>query len=71
MRRRARSFVTVTGVTRGSSDLVVGSRLVLENVGRPFEGPPYAVTRVVHTYDAAEGFRTRFQAERAILQEGA
>ncbi|MGE3309004.1 MAG: phage late control D family protein [Limisphaerales bacterium] len=71
MRRRARGFVTVTGITRGSSDLVVGSRVILENVGKPFEGPPYSVTRVVHTYDTAEGFRTLFQAERAILQEGA
>lgn len=71
MRRRARRFVTVTGVTRGTPDLVVGSRVTLEGVGHLFEGPPYDVTRVTHTYDTAEGHRTRFLAERAVIQEGA
>lgn len=71
MRRRARRFVTVCGTTRGTSDLVVGSRVTLEGVGHIFEGPSYYVTRVTHTYDAAEGHRTRFQAERATVQEGA
>ncbi|MCC6232549.1 MAG: phage late control D family protein [Verrucomicrobiales bacterium] len=70
MRRRARAFVTATGTTRGSADLVVGSQLTLENVGHPFEGPAYLATHVTHTYDATEGFRTRFLAERAVLQEG-
>jgi uncharacterized protein len=71
MLRRARRFVTVSGVTRGSADMVVGSRLTLERVGRPFEGPGYYVTRVCHTYDAIDGHRTRFVAERATVQEGA
>lgn len=71
MRRRGRRFVTVSGVTRGTPDLVVGSRVTLDGVGHLFEGPAYYVTQVTHTYDAADGHRTRFQAERATVQEGA
>ncbi len=70
MLRRARSFVTVTGATRGSADMIVGSRLTLERVGHPFEGEGYYVTRVCHTYDLQSGFRTHFEAERATIQEG-
>jgi phage protein D len=71
MLRRARSFVTVTGTTRGSADMTVGSRLTLERVGVPFAGSGYYVTRVCHSYDLHNGFRTHFEAERATLQEGA
>ncbi len=71
MLRRARSFVTVTGITRGSADMIVGSKLTLERVGHPFEGAGYYVTRVCHTYDLQSGFRTQFDAERATIQEGA
>jgi uncharacterized protein len=71
MLRRARAFVTLTGVTRGSPDMVVGGKLTLSDIGHPFEGPGYYVTRVQHTYDLAQGHRTRFTAERATLQEGA
>ncbi|MFN0123889.1 MAG: phage late control D family protein [Blastocatellia bacterium] len=71
MLRRARGFVTVSGVTRGSADMVVGSRLTLERVGRPFSGSGYYVTRVCHTWDRRSGFRTHFDAERATIQEGA
>lgn len=70
MLRRARSFVTVTATTRGSADMVVGSRLTLERTGHPFEGSGYYVTRVCHTYDSQNGFRTHFEAERATIQEG-
>ncbi len=70
MLRRARSFVTVTGVTRGSADMVVASKLTLERTGRPFEGAGYYVTRVCHTYDLENGFRTHFEAERPTIQEG-
>jgi phage protein D len=69
MLRRARAFVTVQGVTRGSPDMIVGSRLRLERVGAPFEGDGYYVTHVCHTYDLQEGHRTRFQAERATISE--
>jgi uncharacterized protein len=69
MLRRARSFVTVVATTRGSADMVVGSKLTLEGTGRPFEGSGYYVTRICHTYDTT-GFRTHFEAERATVQEG-
>jgi phage protein D len=71
MLRRARSFVTVTGVTRGSPDMVVGTKLALQRVGHPFDGSGYYVTRVLHTYDLKYGHRTRFVAERPTIQEGA
>jgi len=71
MLRRARAFVTVSGVTRGTPDMAVGSRLNLERMGRPFDGSGYYVTRVCHTYDAVNGYRTHFNAERATIQEAA
>ena len=71
MLRRARAFVTVVGITRGSPDMVVGSTLTLQRVGHPFDGGGYYVTRVLHTYDLAYGHRTRFVAERPTVQEGA
>lgn len=71
MLRRSRGFVTAVGVTRGSPDMVVGSRLTFERAGRPFDGPGYYVTSVKHTYDLKNGHRTHFVAERATVQEGA
>jgi phage protein D len=71
MVRRARAFVTVVGVTRGSPGMVVGSKLTLQRVGHPFDGGGYYVTRVLHTYDLAHGHRTHFVAERPTVQEGA
>lgn len=67
MLRRGRRFVTVTGMTRGSPDMVVGSRLRLELVGAPFEGEGYYVTRVRHTFEHTRGLRTWFDAERATI----
>jgi uncharacterized protein len=69
MLRRARRFVVATGTTRGSPDMVVGSRLSLVNVGQPFEGGDYYATRVRHTFDLSEGMRTHFEAERATVNE--
>ena len=71
MLRRSRRFVTAVGVTRGTPDLVVGSKLELQRVGGPFEGPGYYVTRVRHTYDLRIGHRTYFEAERATVNAGA
>jgi phage protein D len=68
--RRARAFVTVSGVTRGTPEMVVGSRLTIQRVGSAFEGGGYYVTRVRHTYDLYNGHRTFFDAERATLEEG-
>ena len=70
MLRRARAFVTVSATTRGSAEMVVGSKVTLEGTGHPFEGSGYYVTRVCHTYDQQNGFRTHFEAERATVQEG-
>lgn len=69
MLRRARGFVTVSGMTNGTADMIVGSRLSLDRVGAPFTGEGYYVTRVCHTYDLVDGFRTHFEAERATLNE--
>jgi phage protein D len=70
MLRRARAFVAISGTTRGSADMVVSSKLTLERTGHPFEGGGYYVTRVCHTYDLQNGFRTHFEAERPTIQEG-
>lgn len=69
MLRRSRRFVTVCGVTRGSPDMVVGSRLSLASVGDPFEGNGYYATRVRHTFDQTAGLRTHFEADRPTLNE--
>jgi uncharacterized protein len=71
MLRRARAFVQVSGTTRGSPDMVVGSTLTLERAGSPFNGPGYYVTAVRHTYDLNSGYRTHFQAERPTIEEAA
>src|SRR5207247_1194798 len=55
MLHRGRAFVTAVGTTSGTPDLVVGSRLTLQAVGRPFEGDGYYVTRVAHAYDLRSG----------------
>jgi phage protein D len=67
MLRRGRRFVTVSGITNGTPDMIVGARLRLEGVGRPFEGAPYYVTRVQHTYDLHSAHRTHFEAERGVV----
>jgi phage protein D len=64
---RARGFVTIVGTTRGSPDMVVGSRLELQQIGRPFSGGGYYVTSIRHTYDLRLGHRTHFQAERPTI----
>jgi phage protein D len=67
MLRRARSFVTVSGITRGTPSMSVGSRLRLERVGAPFEGPDYYVVKVCHSHELSRGYRTEFVAERAAV----
>jgi phage protein D len=69
MLRRGRRFVRVSGTTNGTPDLMVGSRLTLQQVGEPFEGAGYYVTSLRHTYDLTHGLRTCFTAERATLNE--
>jgi phage protein D len=67
---RARGFVTVVGTTRGTPDMVVGSKITLDRVGKPFDGDGYYATRVRHTYDQLDGHRTHFEAERATVSDG-
>ncbi|HWC41342.1 MAG TPA: contractile injection system protein, VgrG/Pvc8 family [Actinomycetota bacterium] len=67
MLRRGRRFVTASGVTAGTPELVVGTRLTLNGIGEPFQGAGYYVTSVRHTFDLKRGTRTCFQAERASL----
>lgn len=67
MLRRSRRFVRVHGVTAGTPELVVGSRVRLERCGRPFDGGGYYTTLVHHSYDLRNGMRTRFDAERPTV----
>lgn len=67
--RRARKFVTISGVTDGTPDLVVGSQVTLERMGSLFDGDSYYVTHVRHTYDSAGCHRSHFEAEKATVGE--
>jgi uncharacterized protein len=69
MLRRARRFVTVSGTTTGTPQLVVGSRVTLARCGKPFDGNGYYVTRIHHMFDLARGLRTSFEAERPTINE--
>jgi phage protein D len=71
MLRRCRSFVTAIGTTRGTPDMIVGSKLKLDRVGKPFDGDGYYAVRVCHTYDLELGHRTHFEAQRATINSGA
>jgi len=71
MLRRCRGFVSVLGMTDGTPDMIVGSRLNLSRVGKPFEGDGYYVVRVRHTYDLEHGFVTHFEAQRPTINAGA
>jgi uncharacterized protein len=67
MRRRGRQFVTVNGVANGVPDLIVGSILNLEQIGEPFSGEGYYVTKVQQEFSLAYGHRTHFEAQRAFI----
>ena len=69
LQRRARGFVRITGLTRGTPDLMVGSKVTLQRVAPPFAGGGYYVTRVMHTYDLFDGHRTLFAAERPTVAQ--
>lgn len=68
MRRRARQFVTVNAIATGVADLIVGSTLNLEQVGEPFSGDGYYVTKVQQEFTLAYGHRTHFEAQRAFIK---
>ncbi len=67
--RRGRRFVVASGVTNGTPDLGVGSRLELRRVGRPFTGAGYYATKVQHSWHHERGHRTSFEAERPVISE--
>ncbi len=67
MLRRSRSFVTLDGVTAGTPELSVGTRVALDRAGTPFSGPGYYTTWVQHSFEPATGSRTRFSAERPTV----
>jgi len=69
MLERSRRFVTVTGTTRGTPELAVGSNLTLERVAAPYNGGGYYATYVRHAYDLAAGHRTHFRAERPTMNQ--
>lgn len=69
MQRRARGFVRITGLTRGTPELMVGGKVTLQRVAAPFAGGGYYVTRVMHTYDQVDGHRTLFAAERPTVAQ--
>jgi phage protein D len=68
--RAARRFVVGNGVAEGDARLRVGAEVELKELGPLFEGK-YYVTRVRHTFDIAEGFRTGFTVERPALGRAA
>lgn len=70
LRRRAQAFVRARGITNGTAEMDVGSRLTLQRVGKLFEGDGYVVAEVVHSYDMQHGFRTTFVAERGCILKG-
>lgn len=69
MLRRSRRFVTVSGTTTGTPELVVGGRVTLARCGKPFDGNGYYVTRIHHMFDLARGLRTSFEAERPTIND--
>ncbi|WP_342807640.1 contractile injection system protein, VgrG/Pvc8 family [Alteromonas sp. M12] len=67
MQRRARQFVTVNAISVGVADLVVGSSITLEQIGTPFSGDGYYVTKLEQLFTLAEGHQTHFEAQRAYI----
>jgi phage protein D len=47
---------------------MVGSKVTLDGVGKPFDGDGYYCTRVVHTYDLDKAHRTHADLERATVR---
>jgi uncharacterized protein len=62
-RRRARRFLSGTGLADGNPALRVGTTVELAELGTPFDGR-YQVTEVRHTFDRNHGYRTTFAVER-------
>lgn len=63
---RARRFVRLEGIAEGNPRLRVGTHVRITGLGPRFDNI-YYVTRAVHRYDQAHGYRTEFEAECAYL----
>lgn len=63
---RARRFVTGTGVVDGIAILRAGKSVTVERLGPVLDGT-YRLSRVLHRYDRAAGFRTEVDLERVGL----
>ena len=67
-RQRARRFVEARGEAEGDARLRVGAQVEFVGVGDLFEGGRYTITQVRHTFDAEDGYRTLFVAQRPYLE---
>jgi Bacteriophage probable baseplate hub protein len=65
-RRGARRFVTGRGVADLDGRITAGATVTLQRLGASFSGA-YLVTAMRHRYDARDGYRTEFTAERPVL----
>ncbi|HUF38123.1 MAG TPA: hypothetical protein VMN57_06345 [Anaerolineales bacterium] len=65
-RRRARRFLTGSGICEGDGRLRVGTHLTLQGLGDLFRGT-YYVTQVRHVFTNQDGWQTHFSVERPGL----
>ena len=65
-RESARRFLTAEGIADGDARLKVATEVTMTGLGPLFDGPWY-VTSVRHTFDARDGFLSRFCCERPGL----
>jgi len=61
-RERARRFVTGSAEAEGNAGIRVGVTVQLSELGSMFSGQ-YYVTRAMHLFDVANGYRTEFDVE--------
>jgi len=61
-RERARRFVTGSAEAEGNPKIRVGTTVQLAELGSMFNGK-YYVTRALHLFDVANGYRTEFDVE--------
>ncbi len=61
-RERARRFVTGSAEAEGDPKIRVGATVQLSELGAMFSGK-YYVTRAMHLFDVANGYRTEFDVE--------
>lgn len=67
--QRVRRFVRLEGVAEGNPAIRVGSTVAVTGVSEQFDNR-YYVCQATHLYDQAQGYRTEFTGECAMLGEG-